>query len=239
MSIYTIGQTARLDLGPVTDTESGVAYDPDPLTLTAYQPDGTEAHAWTYGTDPEIVRDGIGEFHANVPLDEGGMWRAVWAWGEDDEIGESNVQLWVQDAAAFATVAQVAQRMGRTLTSAEEAQAGQLLADATSLIADAVGQDDDWAASLDPIPARLRVTCIEVAVRVLQNPLGVHSQTERLGEYQRSHTYPGTDAASLYLTADEERKCRRAVTGSLFAAVTLEGPYSGDVEDDLELLLES
>lgn len=215
MSIYTAGQAARLDVGPITNM-AGTAIDPSPLTLTIYKPDGTQAHAFTYDTDPEIVQDATGTYHADIELTTDGMWRAVWAWGTGDEAGEANLELWVADTVAFATVDQVERRIGRDLTATERIQTGQLLVDATSLIADAIDRDEAWAAALDPIPARLRVTCVEACIRVLQNPRGVRSQQQALGQYSHSESFNGdtaTGTSGLALTEREERACRKAVYG--------------------------
>jgi hypothetical protein len=224
VSIYTQGQAARLEVGPITNI-AGTAIDPSPLTLTVYEPDGTEAHAFTYGTDAELVKDATGEYHADIELTSGGMWRSVFAWGTGDEAGEANLEVWVADTVAFATVDQVERRIGRDLTAAERIQTGHLVVDATSLIADAIDKDEAWAAALDPIPARLRVTCVEAVIRVLQNPRGVRSQQEALGQYSHSESFT-TDtvlgSGALMLTDREERACRRAAFGTNTGSVVID-----------------
>lgn len=56
--------------------ELGAAIDPDEVTFTLKAPDETET-VFTYGTDEEVVRDDVGEFH---------IWQAPGS--EDDQEGE-------------------------------------------------------------------------------------------------------------------------------------------------------
>jgi len=51
--------------------------DPAALTLTVRAPDGTSTE-YVYLTDPEIVRDSAGVFHADIPAPLSGPW--AWRW---------------------------------------------------------------------------------------------------------------------------------------------------------------
>lgn len=126
-------------------------------------------------------------------------------------------------SATFATVDDVARRLNREFTDSEAVQVELLLALATSAIAAAADKTDDWAAALDPVPALLRLLCIEIVVRVLQNPAGAASTTETLGAYSYTerHDSPGANAG-LELTEPEERRARRAVYGTNTAGVRVD-----------------
>lgn len=115
--------------------------------------------------------------------------------------------------APFATVEELAQRLGRTLTAAEQSQAELLLDLATGVIAGACGKTVAWAATVNPVPPIVRGVCIELVARVLLNPAGVRSQQETLGAYAHSESYAG-ELMGLALTPAEERLVRRAVFGT-------------------------
>lgn len=126
--------------------------------------------------------------------------------------------------ATFATVADLAQRLGRTFTAQEEAQAEMLLGLASSAIAAACDKPDQWIAELVPVPPAVRVVCIEAAVRVMVNPEGVRSRQEMLGAYQHSesfHAYFDPAAAGVHLTDAEILRVRRAVYGSSSGSANL------------------
>lgn len=117
----------------------------------------------------------------------------------------------------FATPEQVAARMGRTeFTGTDLAQVNLLLDFATETVTAAVDKTDTWAAeieALETIPVVLRNTCIELVVRVMQNPGGVRSRSEQLGAHSFSESF--TDgASSLELTSAEEARVRRIVWGA-------------------------
>lgn len=113
---------------------------------------------------------------------------------------------------AFATVDEVAIRLGYDLTEKQVAQAELLLTIATGIIAGALGKDDAWAAALDPVPAILLGVTLDMVAGVMENPGGARSESETLGAY--SHTTSYTDGAhGMLLTDDWLRLCRLAVFG--------------------------
>jgi hypothetical protein len=73
--IWIPGQYTRLTLDIVN--AAGTAADPGTLTLRVKAPSGTVA-TYLYGTAAEVVRDGVGAYHADILLDAAGMW--VWRW---------------------------------------------------------------------------------------------------------------------------------------------------------------
>lgn len=110
---------------------------------------------------------------------------------------------------AWPTNMDIAARLARTLTTAEEDQADLLLEQAIGAIADACGKDDDWSADLTPVPAALAGIVIEVVVRTMSAPAGLRSQS--LGQW--SESYPDQLAQGMQLTDAEERRARRIVFG--------------------------
>lgn len=122
---------------------------------------------------------------------------------------------------AWPTNAEIATRLGRTLTTAEEDQADLLLEQAVAAVADACGKDDDWADALDPIPVALAGIVIEATARAITAPIGVRSTQEQLGSYSHSESYNDQLAQGLQLTPAEERRARRIVFGSNSGSATL------------------
>lgn len=137
---------------------------------------------------------------------------------------------------AFATTQDVAARLGRELTTAEDETAEYLLDAATSVVTEAVGKDDDWASDLeasDDIPNVVRIVTTELAVRALGNPTGAQSVQETLGQYSHSVRYAGIyEGGGLLLTATEEMLLRRTVRGVLSGSARLDSM----IRDDEELL---
>lgn len=75
---WLIGEAARLSVA-VTDVASA-AIDPAALRLKVKSPAGAIA-TYVYGVAPEIVRDGVGLFHADIALPTSGQW--IWRWETD------------------------------------------------------------------------------------------------------------------------------------------------------------
>jgi hypothetical protein len=134
---------------------------------------------------------------------------------------------------AFASVGDLATRLGRTLAVEEQAQ-GELLLNLTAgLIAGAVDQTDDWAETLDPVPSTLRTVCLEAVARVMLNPTGMTSESETLGAYSHTTRFEVTtnEAAGqgLGLTAREARMVRRAVFGTSAASIPVASIFDSEL----------
>lgn len=114
-------------------------------------------------------------------------------------------------ADAFATVEDVATRLGRDLTSTEEGQVELLLGMATASIANAVGKNDEWAETLDPVPEILRGFCIELTCRAMANPQGLFSKSETIGSYSYTNSFNRDTPSGLSLSPLEVRVLRKAV----------------------------
>lgn len=111
-----------------------------------------------------------------------------------------------------------------------------LLADASSLILDvAEGSEEPWALEEESatVPGSVVAVCVAAAYRAFTNPNALSRQALGMASY----TFKGDIPDAMYLTDREVRLVRKAGRRSTFQAVTLESPYSGDTEDDNELLL--
>lgn len=222
------------DTYPATVTvrdEDGALTDPSTLTLKVRDHEGTIT-TYLYPATP-IVRDSIGEYHADVVLTDGGMWALQWSTTAPAQV--EGVQVHVSPApiaVAFATIDDLALRLGRdTFTAAETAQAAMLLELVTGLIIDACDRDDAWAATYTPVRRELRAVCLEAVARVMQNPFGARAQSETLGQYSYSSSY--TDGAhGLTLTDNEVLLCRRAVIGATSGSATLRALLPRRTTDD-------
>lgn len=112
---------------------------------------------------------------------------------------------------AFTTTDDIADRLGRDLTTGEQQSVALLIEGAQAVIAAACDKDDDWAAALTPVPKLLRVVAIEVVCRALANPNSLDSLQEGLGQWSSTARFRD---AGMMLTPGEELLVRRAVFGT-------------------------
>ena len=75
---WIIGEAARLSVAIADPT--GAAADPGALRLKTKSPAGTLT-TYTYGSSGELVRDGVGNYHADIQLTAAGQW--FWRWETD------------------------------------------------------------------------------------------------------------------------------------------------------------
>jgi len=75
MNTYDVGDRIRLT---AAFTSGGVAADPTTVTVRVKDPSGNTA-SYVYGTDLEVVKDGTGNYHMDVTIDEAGIWGFRWA----------------------------------------------------------------------------------------------------------------------------------------------------------------
>jgi hypothetical protein len=130
--------------------------------------------------------------------------------------------------ADFATVDDIAVRLGRTLTEAEANLSEQVIELTSGMIRDAAGQDADWDPT--PVPALFTAICIDKVLIVASNPNLLTSEVKTLGDAERRRDFAHSDG--LALTDEEIRKIKRLISGSTFVAATLTSPYSGDPADE-------
>ncbi len=131
---------------------------------------------------------------------------------------------------AFAKAEDVERRVGRSLTDAEKSAAESAIATVTGLIIDCAGRDQTWADGLDPVPAALAGLCVEKAIGALVNPLNLAAQSETLGAYSNSQTFPRSGDVSVFLTAFEERLVSRAVYGTTTGSAMPKGMFDREIE---------
>ena len=73
---FIVGETVRLSVS-VTAADGETLADPDVLRLKTLRM-GDVVQVYLYGTDAMIVRDSIGQFHADIPLPLSGDWYYRW-----------------------------------------------------------------------------------------------------------------------------------------------------------------
>ncbi|HET7588603.1 MAG TPA: hypothetical protein VFK14_00235 [Solirubrobacterales bacterium] len=110
---------------------------------------------------------------------------------------------------AFAKIDDVTARVTRPLTAAEVKAAEYVLEAVSGLICETAGRGEGDLGS----PIYFKVLCVEKAVSAISNPLNVASQSETLGSYQHSETFPQALDSSAFLTEEEERKVRQISNG--------------------------
>lgn len=118
---------------------------------------------------------------------------------------------------AFATNVDVATRLGRDLTDAEEATVDSVLDSVDGLIRDAASKDADWTPS--PVPTTLSELSIQKAIQALANPNSLASESKEIGAWSRSQTFPRSSDGGVFLTDAEARLVRFAVYGTNRATV--------------------
>jgi hypothetical protein len=72
---YLVGEAARISLR-VADIDGATA-DPGTLKLKVKAPGGAVT-TLTYGVDADVMRDGLGQFHADIVLPAAGQWAYRW-----------------------------------------------------------------------------------------------------------------------------------------------------------------
>lgn len=134
---------------------------------------------------------------------------------------------------AFADADDVAARLGRDLTDPETGVAGSVIVTVTGLIAATLDQDAEWAQNLDPVPAYFTALCVEKTIGAIVNPTNLAAESEQLGAYQHSQTFPRSLDGGVFLTAAERREVRRAANLESLGAVEYE-TWSAEESSDLD-----
>ena len=71
INTYQIGDLVRCD-GRFQDA-AGTDIDPDVVRFK-FRPSGGSTTTYEYPTDPEVVRDSVGNYHVDVPVTLSGNW---------------------------------------------------------------------------------------------------------------------------------------------------------------------
>lgn len=77
MSVQAYDKGDRVQFTAAFTNLAGVAADPTTIRFKFKRPDLTET-TWVYGTDVQVVRDGIGAYHADLDVDQSGDWTYRW-----------------------------------------------------------------------------------------------------------------------------------------------------------------
>lgn len=81
----TAGDMVRLAV-TFRSAATGDKVDPEVVRFRYLSPAERTATTFVYDTDEELVRDGEGIYHTNLPLDEPGVWPIRWE-ADDDYVG--------------------------------------------------------------------------------------------------------------------------------------------------------
>lgn len=131
---------------------------------------------------------------------------------------------------ALATPEDVEKRLGRALAGGEEGIAESVIATVTGLIIDCAGREQAWADALDPVPVALKGLIIEKVVGAISNPFNLAAQSDTLGAYSGSQTFPRSSDIGVFLTPFEERIVSRAVYGSTTGSALPKGMFDREIE---------
>lgn len=116
------------------------------------------------------------------------------------------------------TVAQFADRTGRTLSPTQTTQVEALITDASALVVDIVNDStitDAWdAATVDTVPASVVPVVKDMVLRSLDNPHGFTSETSE------GYSYSGP-GGTVFASREEVRAIRRAVKRPGVSALNL------------------
>lgn len=72
---FVTGNLVRVSM--TLKDSAGTLIDPTGLTFT-YKPPTGNATTWTFGVDSELVKDGVGLYHADIDANQAGKWRYRW-----------------------------------------------------------------------------------------------------------------------------------------------------------------
>lgn len=75
MGTYYVGNLVRVSV--VFTNSVGTAVDPTAVKCQVRTPAGVVT-TYTYGTDPEVVKDSTGNYHLDVNASTEGLWRYRW-----------------------------------------------------------------------------------------------------------------------------------------------------------------
>lgn len=225
MSTYAQGQTVQLGPQIVRDS-TGLPIAADTQVITVVDPAGVPTVLTSTGDGGE---DG---YTAQMTVELAGVWSYEWVFTIDADTAVHAGEFLVNASptlprTAFASAAEVAARLGRTFTDAENDQVDMLLQLASLAVAGACDKDDAWVATVAPVPPIVRVITIECVVRAFVNPDGARTRQEQLGQYGTTVTYAAAAPSGISLSPVEERAVRSAV----FNGSTGSARLSGVLED--------
>lgn len=72
-NIYQVGDAVRVATSTAFTDATPAAFDPDVVRGKFRDPSGNIT-TYVYGTDSELVKDGAGDYHFDITVDEAGTW---------------------------------------------------------------------------------------------------------------------------------------------------------------------
>ena len=118
---------------------------------------------------------------------------------------------------AYATVADVEVRYGRSLTAAESAQVTAWIEDLESEILERIPDLEDLITAGRPTAATLKRVISAAIIRKLQNPSGLRTRTVAIDDYSTTETVDSANSAGyLGLTDDEWSLLLPGASGEAF-----------------------
>lgn len=95
--IYDVGDLVKVFTADrFKNTETGADIDPDVVSVAIRTPSDVVS-VYVYGTDPEVVRDGLGKYYLNVNADEEGTWYyRFWSTGNGQAADEGSFTVQTQ-----------------------------------------------------------------------------------------------------------------------------------------------
>lgn len=76
VSVHDVGDVVKFSM-LATDEDTGDPVDPAGMKFMAKKPSGATV-VYTYGTNPELVRTGVGQYLVALKVDEPGVWSYRW-----------------------------------------------------------------------------------------------------------------------------------------------------------------
>ena len=73
---YTLGQNVRCSV-VIRNVTTQALVDPTTVTFRAKSPNGTLT-VHVFGVDPELIKDGVGQYHDDITLNVAGDWYYRW-----------------------------------------------------------------------------------------------------------------------------------------------------------------
>lgn len=74
---YDIGDVVRVECSFTNPKNADAAIDPSVVKLTVKPPNAVGV-VYTYGVDSEVIKDGVGEYHADINVTASGWWYYRW-----------------------------------------------------------------------------------------------------------------------------------------------------------------
>lgn len=130
MNTHDIGDLVQVDATEIT--VAGVPTDPTTLSLTVTDPTGS-ATVYIYGTDAELVKDSVGNYHADLLPTLAGRWAYLWGGTGAATFGEEGA-FYVRTRPALCSVADIEDFLQLTVPAAGLGAANRAIREATAAI---------------------------------------------------------------------------------------------------------